>query len=69
MDIPEQTGLDIVVNFKFGSVGIEPDPKSPLYSFKVEKDEHGKETKRERFYSHYVCLGYEHCFKCGRKIG
>lgn len=55
------------LEIKWGSVSIVPDPVSPLHSYKVTIDEKG-ETTRERFYSHFGCIGQHNCYICGAKL-
>ena len=39
-----------------------------LHSWIVTRDEKGKLISREKIFTHYVCMGYEHCFMCGKKL-
>lgn len=54
----------IEAKFKFGS--IEHLSESPGFITTIWRDENGKEEKRET--NHYVCLGYSHCFFCGKEM-
>lgn len=44
-----------------GDVGIEG-------RYWIERNDRGEITKKEKL-GHYVCLGNERCFECGRKLG
>ncbi len=50
-----------------GSVSIEKGDDS-AHSYKVERNEFGEITKKEKFYSHYACLGVDRCFTCGKEL-
>ena len=51
---------DFTLKMITGSVSIEG-------KHTVWRNEIGQETKREKN-KHYVCLGVDHCFECGREM-
>jgi len=57
--------MEISVDIKFGTVRILPDPSDPRYSIKEVRYIDGEVT-RERFYSHYICWGFDECAVCGK---
>lgn len=57
----------ITFRFILGSVSIEKGD-DPLHSYKVERNEFGDVVAKVKFYSHYVCLGTDRCFTCGKVL-
>ncbi|UOF77776.1 hypothetical protein [Caudoviricetes sp.] len=57
----------ITVRFVTGSVELVP-CGDRLNSYRVERNQFGQITKKEKFNSHIVCCGVDYCYTCGKKL-
>ena len=58
---------EITVKFVTGSVDLVP-CGDLLNSYRVERNQFGQITKKEKFNSHIICCGVKYCDTCGRKL-
>ena len=57
----------IEIRLTTGSVDLVPCADG-IHSYRVEKNEFGQITKKEKFNSHIVCYGIDRCCICGNKL-
>lgn len=51
-----------------GSVELVADPSSSVHSFRINRNDFGQITNKERVNSHFVCYGCDNCVVCGRVL-